>query len=142
MVNMTDITLYSLQNSALASGCSREDNYPFKWDVTCRLNEAWTLRCAENPFSGLGRTVAVLASGKSIYTFEWSANNAILARFCSPLSTRPFTTATDSVTLDWIYHELLESPDTFTHSSLERAALTEAVARLRRVEELAISYLL
>ncbi|KAK5401656.1 hypothetical protein LTR06_011020 [Exophiala xenobiotica] len=40
---------------------------------------------------------------------------------------------------DWIQQELLEYPDTFTHSNLERAALTEAVARLRWVAESPIS---
>jgi hypothetical protein len=43
--------------------------------------------------------------------------------------------------LDWMHEELLEFPDTFTHSNLERAALTEALVRLRSVEESAISYL-
>ncbi|KAK5231842.1 hypothetical protein LTR47_006975 [Exophiala xenobiotica] len=109
---------------------SREDDSAFECDGTCRLNERWTLRCAKDPFSGPGSTVAVLSGGStaglSTYTFEWSKNNVVLASVRSRHSTPPFTTAM-SMPVDWIRDELLHSPDTFTLSSLERAALTEAV---------------
>ena len=35
--------------------------------------------------------------------------------------------------LDWMYDELLQSPDAFVHSSLERAALTVTVVKLQGV---------
>ncbi|KAK5189237.1 hypothetical protein LTR72_011270 [Exophiala xenobiotica] len=126
---------HTLQKLAWACGCSREGDFAFECDGTCRLNERWTLHCAKDRFSGPGSTVAVLFSVESTYVFKRSDNNVILASFHSSYSTPPFTTATDLMALDWMHEELLQSPDTFTHSSLERAALTVAVARLRLVEE-------
>lgn len=46
----------------------------------------------------------------------------------------PFTTGAVSMELDWIYDQLLQSPDTFAHSSLERAALTMTVVQLREIQ--------
>ncbi|KAK5203016.1 hypothetical protein LTR41_011240 [Exophiala xenobiotica] len=139
MANMT-IKPQSPENLAWECGCSREDDSAFECDGTCRLNEGWTLRCAKDSFSVPGKTVAVLSGGNtaglSSYTFKWSDNHVMLVIFRSHHSTvtNPFTTGTDLMTLDWMHDELLQSPNTFTHPSLERAALTEAVARFR-VEE-------
>ncbi|KAK7894608.1 hypothetical protein LTR67_006370 [Exophiala xenobiotica] len=126
--------------TAWACGCSRENDSALECGGTCRLNKRWTLRCAKDRFSGPGSTVAVLSSGESRYVFKWSENNVILASFHSSHSTPPFTTATGLMTLDWMHEELLEFPDTFTHSNLERAALTEAVVRLQEIQEPQISY--
>ncbi|KAK5221535.1 hypothetical protein LTR99_010973 [Exophiala xenobiotica] len=140
---MTDMTIkpHTLQKLAWACGCSREGDSAFVCDGTCRLNERWTLHCAKDRFSGPGSTVAVLFSGESTYVFKWSDNNVILASFHSSRSPKPFTRATDLMALDWMHEELLEFPDTFTHSNLERAAVTEAVVRLRLVEASAMPYL-
>lgn len=85
--------------------------------------------------------MAVLSGGStaglSTYTFEWSGNNVVLASIRSRHSTPRSTTAM-SMPVDGIRDEL----DTFTLSSLERAALTEAVVRLQGIQESSISYLL
>jgi hypothetical protein len=137
MVNMTSEPIP--ENSHWKCGCAREVD-TFQCDCTCRLNQEWTLHFAKGSLSSVGNTVAVLFSsdhaGVSKYTFQCSDNKGIIGAFTSrdPTLTSPFTTGADSMGLDWMYDELLQSPDAFAHSSLERAALTVTVVKLRGVQ--------
>ncbi|KIW30924.1 uncharacterized protein PV07_02615 [Cladophialophora immunda] len=104
-----------------------------------RLNDDWTLQCGS--CSAPGSIIAVLSSltpaGASSYTFTRSNDNAVSGTFHSTDATltEPFTTGVSPMGLDWIYEELLQSPDAFTHSNLERAALTATVFELRGIAE-------
>lgn len=137
MVKMTSERIP--ENSHWKCGCAREVD-TFQCDCTCRLNQEWTLHFAKGSFSSVGNTVAVLFSsdhaGVSKYTFQCSDKKGIIGTFTSrdPTLTSPFTTGADSMGLDWMYDELLQSPDAFAHSSLERAALTVTVVKLRGIQ--------
>jgi hypothetical protein len=129
----------SPENSHWQCGCAREEN-TFRCDHTCRLNQEWTLRYAKGPLVP-GCIVAILSGVNtariSTYTFYWSHEKVIFGTFGSsdPTFTSPFTTRAGSMTLDWMYNELLRFPDTFTQSNLERAALMISVVKLQWVEE-------
>jgi hypothetical protein len=68
------------------------------------------------------------------YKFVWSENDAILVHFHSNCVANPFSNATDLMTAEWIYDQLLNAPETFTHPKLECVTLTVAVTTLRPLE--------
>ncbi|KAL6241144.1 hypothetical protein RBB50_012048 [Rhinocladiella similis] len=142
---MTDQTadLLPLQDffSVCACRCSQKDGSASGCVGVRPLNKEWTFHLAYNPF--FSNPVAVLRSSTPnlpTYTFEWSDDDdgygGMLGTFSSTGRTisNPFTTATDRMTLDFMHHELLEKPDAFIPSSLERAALSDVVADLRMLE--------